>query len=179
MIDGEEKLIQRAIGGESSAFGRLYDEYQPRIYRFVLVKVGHREEAEDLTHQVFLKAWQSIAAYEERGLPFSGWLYQIARNQVIDHYRTKRTHAPLDLLEDGLASEERIEQSLESALFMERIRKVMSGLTPDQEDVLLMRFVDDLPIRNVAKMLGKSEGAVKLLQYRAIERLKELLDDNG
>lgn len=179
MIDGEEKLIQRAIGGESSAFGRLYDEYQPRIYRFVLVKVGHREEAEDLTHQVFLKAWQSIAAYEERGLPFSGWLYQIARNQVIDHYRTKRTHASLDLLEDELASEERIEQSLESALFMERIRKVMSGLTPDQEDVLLMRFVDDLPIRNVAKMLGKSEGAVKLLQYRAIERLKELLDDNG
>ena len=183
MVDGEEKLIGRAIVGESSAFGLLYDGYQPKIYRFILVKVGHREEAEDLTHQVFLKAWQNIGAYQERGIPFSGWLYQIARNQVIDHYRTKKVHASLDLLEDEIPSEERLEHALESTFSLEQVRKVMKQLTPDQEDVLLMRFVDDLSIKDVAKTIKKSEGAVKLLQYRAIEKLKDLLEtehnDNG
>ncbi|MDP3947774.1 MAG: sigma-70 family RNA polymerase sigma factor [bacterium] len=196
MIDGEEKIVKRAIVGESSAFGLLYDEYQPRIYRFILVKVSHREEAEDLTHQVFLKAWQNIGNFRFRGIPFSGWLYQIARNQVIDHYRTKRTHVSLDVLLDGdhrlergtasgkgahadeISSDGRLDIALESTLSMEQIRKVMAQLTDDQQDVLLMRFVDDLSIRDVAKALVKSDGAVKLLQHRAIEKLKELLHDN-
>src|ERR1700677_3343750 len=81
MIDGEEKLIQEAVRGDSSAFGLLYDHYQPMIYRFVAVKVGRREEAEDITHQVFMNAWQNIASYRHRGHPFSSWLYRIARNQ--------------------------------------------------------------------------------------------------
>src|SRR3989338_7246444 len=101
MVDGEEKLIGRAIVGESSAFGLLYDGYQPKIYRFILVKVGHREDAEDLTHQIFLKAWQHVDDYEPRGLPFGSWLYQIARNQIVDFYRTKKTHDPLESLEEG------------------------------------------------------------------------------
>jgi RNA polymerase sigma-70 factor (ECF subfamily) len=176
MLDGEEKLIKSAITGESSAFGRLYDEYQPKIYRFILIKVGHREEAEDLTHQVFLKAWQNIATYEERGLPFSGWLYEIARNQVIDHYRTKQVHTPLDFLEDHLVAEDNHEQSLDRQISLKKIRTLMSKLTPEQEDVLLMRFVDDLSVQEVSKIMKKSEGAVKLLQHRAIKRLRELLN---
>ena len=88
MLDGEKRIIQDAVGGEASAFGLLYDHYQPKIYRFVLVKVGRREEAEDLTHQIFLHALQNIGSYEHLGFPFSSWLYQIARNQIIDHYRT-------------------------------------------------------------------------------------------
>lgn len=177
MIDGEEKLIARAIVGESSAFGRLYDGYQPRIYRFILAKVSHREEAEDLTHQVFLNAWQRIGNFQHRGLPFSAWLYRIARNQVIDHYRAKRTHDSIDLLEDELPSGEHLERSLDSTLSLKQVQEVMTQLTGDQQDVLLMRFVDDLSTKDVAKTLGKSEGAIKLLQYRAIEKLKELLHD--
>ena len=87
MIDGEEQLIRSAVGGDSSAFGSLYDHYQPMIYRFVVVKVGSREEAEDITHHVFLSAWTKVRTYKHRGNPFSSWLYQIARNLVIDLFQ--------------------------------------------------------------------------------------------
>src|SRR6266404_5085110 len=96
MLDGEENLIQRAIKGKASAFGSLYDYYQPKIYRFVLIKVGRREEAEDLTHQIFLSAWQNIRNYKQLGFPFSSWLYKIARNQITDYYRSKRENANID-----------------------------------------------------------------------------------
>src|SRR5271168_2768290 len=99
MIDGEEKIVEKAVKGDSSAFGQLYDHYQPMIYRFVVVKVGRREEAEDITHQVFLSAWQGIKGYEHRGHPFSSWLYQIARNQVIDFYRSRRSDASIDVVD--------------------------------------------------------------------------------
>ena len=95
-IDGEEEqLIRSAVGGDSSAFGSLYDRYQPAIYRFIVVKVGSREEAEDITHHVFLSAWQKVRTYKHRGHPFSSWLYQIARNMVIDHYRSKKNDVSL------------------------------------------------------------------------------------
>jgi len=113
IADGEENLIIEAIRGESSAFGQLYDHYQPRIYRFILVKVGHREEAEDLTHQVFLNAWKNIDGYQHRGFPFSSWLYSIARNAVIDYYRTNKNEVPLDDAEIKLASTDNPELSLE------------------------------------------------------------------
>ena len=90
MVDGEEKILTLAIRGKASAFGSLYDHYQPRIYRFVAIKVGRREEAEDLTHQVFLNAWQNIGNYKDLGHPFSSWLYKIARNQIADYYRARR-----------------------------------------------------------------------------------------
>ncbi len=77
MIDGDKQLIKRAIKGEASAFGSLYDKYQPQIYRFIYLKVGHREEAEDLTHQVFLKSWQSIDRFNFQGFPFSSWLMKL------------------------------------------------------------------------------------------------------
>src|SRR3984885_16080132 len=99
MIDGEEKLIKQAVRGVSSAFGPLYDHYQPMIYRFVLVKVGRREDAEDITHQVFMSAWQNIRGYKHRGHPFSSWLYQIARNQVVDHYRAKKSETSLEKMD--------------------------------------------------------------------------------
>lgn len=167
------------MGGEASAFGLLYDRYQPRIYRFVLAKVGHREEAEDLTHQVFLKAWQNLGGYRFRGLPLSGWLYQIARNQVIDFYRTQKDHQSLESLDtDTVPDENNVESAAESSLRMETVRRVMNGLTGEQQDVVLLRFVDDLAIKDVAKIMKKSEGAVKLLQYRAILTLKQLLDSH-
>ncbi|MEY4731540.1 MAG: hypothetical protein RL681_486, partial [Candidatus Parcubacteria bacterium] len=96
MLDGEKRIIQRAVKGEASAFGLLYDRYQPQIYRFIFLKVSRREEAEDLTHQVFLQALQHIGEYEDVGFPFTSWLYRIARNEVIDHYRTRKQAISLD-----------------------------------------------------------------------------------
>ncbi len=176
MLDGETQIIQRAITGEASAFGALYDHYQPQIYRFVMVKVSRREEAEDLTHQVFLQAWQRINSYKDLGYPFSSWLYQIARNLVIDHYRGAREHADLDQADLELATNSlEAEEAVETRLEMERVRLAIRKLKPLYQDIIILRFIEDLPIKEVARAIGKSEGAVKLLQHRAIGQLQAML----
>ncbi|RJQ28901.1 sigma-70 family RNA polymerase sigma factor [Candidatus Parcubacteria bacterium] len=176
MIDGEERLIKNAIKGRPSAFGSLYDHYQPKIYRFVLIKVGRREEAEDLTHQVFLHAWQNIRTYEHLGFPFSSWLYQIARNQVVDHYRTKRNEANIDQVAEELIVSSSLQLDTELNLELDRVRKAIQKLKPEYQDVIVMRFVEDLSIKEVAVALGKSEGAVKLMQHRALKELRNVLE---
>src|SRR3989344_8402608 len=176
MLDGENKLIRDAIRGVSSAFGSLYGHYQPQIYRFVFLKVGRREEAEDITHQVFLSAWTSIASYEERGYPFSSWLYQIGRNKVIDHYRAQRTDLPLQDAEETLVSDEDSPlEDFETKATMEEVHLAIMKLKPEYQEVIILRFVEDLPLKDVALTLGKSEGAIKLLQHRAIKNLKSNL----
>ena len=178
MLDGEEKLIQDAVRGESSAFGALYDHYQPMIYRFVAVKVGRREEAEDVTHQVFMSAWQNIASYEHRGHPFSSWLYQIARNQVIDFYRAKKNEMPLDAVDPELfAVTAAAEFEIPTKLAMENIRRALGTLKADYQDVVIMRFIEDLSLKETAEALEKSEGAIKLMQHRAIKELKQILKE--
>ncbi len=179
MIDGEEQLIiGQAVRGEPSAFGILYDRYQPALYRFIVLKVGRREEAEDLTHQVFLHAWQKIRGYEDRGYPFSAWLYQIARNLVIDFYRTQKGDVPLVVGDE--VGEERfatpatdLEKALDTSFDIERVMRVLRTLQPDHQDVVIMRFVEDMTVEEVARALKKSEGAVKLMQHRALKELKK------
>ena len=184
MLDGEVHIIRRAVRGDSSAFGSLYDHYQPKIYRFVLIKVSHREEAEDLTHQVFLKAWQRIDSYRDLGFPFSSWLYRIARNQVADHYRSKKHVTSLEEIDVNVNPEKAlVEQTLHDTLLekleIERIKKAIRKLKPLHQDVIIMRFVEDLAIRDTALALEKSEGAVKLLQHRAIKELKDILKEEA
>jgi RNA polymerase sigma-70 factor, ECF subfamily len=176
MLEGEQKLVERAKGGDSSAFGLLYDYYLPRIYRFVLIKVGHREVAEDITHLAFLKAWENIDRYSYRGYSFGSWLYRVTRNTVMDHYRSSSPQIYIDdtFIEpesDGPRPGENIDIKFES----ERIMTAMIKLSALEQDVIIMRFVEDLPTKEVAEAIGKSEGAIKLVQHRAIKKLKELL----
>ena len=176
MLDGEANLITMAIKGEASAFGSLYDHYHPQIYRFVFIKVSRREDAEDLTHEVFKRAWQNIHAYQNLGFPFSSWLYRIARNQVIDHYRTRKQEVGLDDMDpEQMASAENREQLVDQHLEIGRVKTAIHKLKPEHQDVIIMRFIEDLPIRDVAAALDKSEGAVKLIQHRAMNELKKIL----
>src|SRR5579872_2358553 len=141
MIDGEEKLIKNAIKGGASAFGSLYDYYQPKIYRFVLIKVGRREEAEDLTHEVFKNAWQSIGSYKNLGFPFSSWLYRIARNQIVDFYRSKKEEASIDKIDpEYFISPASIHLDLGVKMEIERVRAAIQKLKPEYQDVVIMRF---------------------------------------
>ena len=176
MIDGEDKLIQDAVQGEASAFGALYDRYQPQIYRFIAIKVSHSEEAEDLTHQVFLHAWAHVHAYQDLGFPFSSWLYRIARNKVIDHYRTKKDHVAIeDVDEEQFATSGTVDADLDTAFTLEEVKRAIQRLKPEYQDVIIMRFVEDHSLKDAAKALGKSEGAIKLMQHRAIRQLQKLL----
>lgn len=174
LVDDEKNLIERAKQGDSLAFGALYDHYLPQIYRFVYFKVSHREEAEDITHLVFMKAWQNIAAYIERGFPFSSWLYQISRNQIIDHYRQKKPVADLEAIEETFFAD-LPSLNTDNKFDLFNIRKALLKLTEDQRDVIIMHFIDDTSIKDVAIALNKTEGAVRLLQHRALQSLKRIL----
>jgi len=178
MLEDERKLILEAKGGEAEAFGRLYDHYLPAIYRFILLKVGQREEAEDLTHQVFLKAWQNVSGFSETGLPFSSWLYRIARNLVIDRYRKTR---PVISIDEEFVSEKLIFRpdvaSIDDKRDIARIMASIQELKDIERDVVIMRFVEDLSIKEVSETINKSEGAVKLIQHRALRKIKESLGE--
>lgn len=176
MLDGEKNLIENAVKGGASAFGSLYDHYHPKIYRFVLIKVGRREEAEDLTHQVFLSAWLNIGSYRDLGYPFSSWLYQIARNQVIDFYRTKKQNVSIEEVDPEYFAEPADHPlTVDHYLELEHVQRAIRKLKPEYQDVVLMRFVEDLSLKEVAAALEKTEGAVKLMQHRAIRQLKKIL----
>jgi RNA polymerase sigma-70 factor (ECF subfamily) len=180
MMNGEEQLVKQAVGGDSSAFGSLYDHYQPAIYRFVVVKVGSREEAEDITHHVFLSAWQNVGTYKHRGHPFSSWLYQIARNMVIDHYRSHKDDISLDKLDPESSIIPAVTQfDLFTKMQLEKVHRAIKELKPDYQDVIILRFIEDLPLKEVAAIVKKSEGAVKLAQHRAIKELKKKLGDDS
>ncbi len=174
MIDGEEKIIKNAIKGRAEAFGLLYDHYQPQIYRFIYLKVSHREEAEDLTHQVFLKTWQSIADYEHQGLPFSGWLYRVARNLIIDYYRSQKSIFSLEN-ENISLTEKSLDDQLDMVLDTERVKSAVRQLSSEYQDVIILRFVEDFSPKETAIAMDKSESSVKLLQHRAIKNLKKIL----
>ncbi|MBI2592946.1 MAG: sigma-70 family RNA polymerase sigma factor [Candidatus Colwellbacteria bacterium] len=178
MIEDEHQLVSRAKDGEAEAFGALYDYYLPRIYRFVLLKVSHREEAEDLTHQVFLKAWNNIGQFNFLGFSFGSWLYQIARNTTIDYYR-KNDGTEVSLEEitvDVIGTDLSLENKIDKALEWEKLIKALKQLKDIEQDVLVMRFVEDMAVRQVAEAIGKTEGATKLIQHRAIKNLKAILE---
>lgn len=173
----ESTLISKAKKGDSEAFGQLYDTYMPAIYRFVLVKTSNKAEAEDITHQVFLKAWRSMPNYKDQGHPFSSWLYRIAQNKVIDFYRTSRSHRDIDKLpEDLLKSDTDLEDRTETLLQARFVRSVMEELDNVSRDVLLLRFVNDLSHKEIGATLGKSEGAIRVIQHRALKQVRTYLE---
>ena len=169
--------MERAKGGEAEAFGALYDHYQPKIYRFVLLKTSHKETAEDLTHQAFLAAWQNIHKFSHRGFPFGSWLYQIAKNSVIDHYRAAKPTTPLENVAELISSSVNHEERADSRLKIQSVYEALKQLSGDHQDVIIMRFIEELSPGEIAKALGKTEGAVRVMQHRALSALKNTLKE--
>jgi RNA polymerase sigma-70 factor (ECF subfamily) len=178
MVSEEELLINRAKKGEAEAFGLLYDQYAAKIYRFILLKTGRKADAEDLTSQVFLKAWESIHGFEFQGFPFSSWLYRIAGNSVIDYYRTFHSHQDVEEVAEAIQSSEDYAGDLDLRADTNKIRLAIRHLDPDQQNVVVMRFVDELSTKEIAAALSKSEGAIRVIQHRALKNLRQLLDQN-
>ena len=172
----EITLIRKATEGEAPAFGVLYDKYQPSIYRFIFLKVSHREEAEDLTHQVFLSAWEHMGSFHHGDVPFASWLYRIARNKVIDYYRTHKAHTSLENVPDEIiALDARTANQIDTHLQLERVYQALMELSDDQRDIIIMRFVNELSYKDIAHALGKNQATVRVIQYRALARLKKSL----
>lgn len=165
--NAERDLVARAKKHDQIAFAQLYDHYVNKIYRYIYFKVGRQAEAEDLTAQVFLKAWEAVSEYIWTDRPFAAWLYRIAHNLVVDHFRALHAPFPLDdyhhLEEPGAGPHEIAEQHISS----EALQHMLRALTPDQHQVLLLRFVEGYNTAETARIMGKTEGAVRTLQHRA------------
>ena len=174
-MQDEESLIRRAKQRDQEAFAQLYEEHFDKIYRYVALKIGDKVEAEDMTQQVFLNALQSISSFKWKGIPFSAWLFRIAHNQVIDYLRkkAKRATAPL---EKSLASSDIDPQlAAERKSEIEQLGLATRRLTETQREVIALRFAGELSVAEVAKVTGKSQGAVKALQHSAIVALRRAL----
>jgi len=169
-------LINEAKSGNPEAFGALYEQYAPGIYRFTLLKTSSREDTEDLVHQTFLKAWNHVRFYEDKGASFQAWLYSIARNTIIDYYRTKRVTATLASYTRNPLEEQRVFEQSESSIEFQILKKHIAKLNPIEQDALLLRYVEDLDHRTIAQMLQKSENATKVLIHRAVAKLKNKFD---
>jgi RNA polymerase sigma-70 factor (ECF subfamily) len=178
--DNEKDLLESAIRGEASAFGLLYDKYQPKLFRFIFLKVSQREEAEDLTHQVFLSAWRNIETFQDQGLPLSSWLYKIARNKVIDYYRTRKQITSIeDVPEEILVlSHDSGSKELENKMEVEAVYKALGKLSSDYQEIILMRFVEGLSPKEISQITGRNRGAVRVLQFRALRQLRRTLEKN-
>jgi len=174
----ENKLIKKAKKGEKEAFGLLYDKYAAVIYRYFFLRLGGQKEiAEDLTQEVFLDVWRNIGNYNVKGVPFVSYLYTVARNALTDYWRTKRKYVDFeDLAESSfVAYSNDVENTLDEKREMEIIKKALGYLEPAYQEVLIMKFVEDLSNKEIASVLGKSEGAVRVIQHRAIKQLKKHL----
>jgi len=178
-MQDDQDLVTRAQKHDEEAFAQLYEKYFEQIYRYILLKMGDSHEAEDLTQQVFLKVLKSIDSFKwKENIPFLAWLYRIAHNQTVDYLRKKSRQSTGPLEEADLSAEEfgsNPQEAAEVSYDMDRLSAATMKLTSAQREVIALRFTSELPIAEVSRIMGKSEGAVKALQHSAILALRRIM----
>jgi len=174
-VQNDEGLIRRAQQRDQEALTQLYEEYFDKIYRYIVLKIGNKTEAEDMTQQVFLNAIKSISSFKWKGIPFSAWLFRIAHNQMVDYLRKKTKRITVPLTESLVNTDDNPELVAEKSLDIERLHSATQRLTKAQREVISLRFSGGLSIAEAAKVMGKSQGAVKALQHGAIVSLRKEL----
>jgi RNA polymerase sigma-70 factor, ECF subfamily len=182
-----ERLVVQAQGGDTFAFGQLFDQYHEPIYRYIASRVYRPSDAEDLTQLVFVKALEALPRYEARGVPFGGWLFRLARNAVIDFVRTRHEHAQLEVISGRAVDDAGPEEVAQLREDIEAVAVALELLTDEQREAIALRFFAGLSAREAAEAMGKQEGTVRGLQFRAIAALRRQMgleveaggDENG
>src|SRR5512139_792995 len=173
----DDAALERAIQGDSEAFGELYERYVGRIYNYIYYRTGNVYDAEDLTERVFMRALRHIRNYNHRGLPFSAWLYRIAHNLVANWHRdnTRRKEIPLD---EGIFNDhqgEHPELVLLRSEERERLLIAIRSLPEDRQQLIILKFVEHLSNAEIGQIMGKTEGAVKSLYHRTLLSMRDEL----
>jgi RNA polymerase sigma-70 factor (ECF subfamily) len=177
-LANERQLVLQAQAGNSEAFGQLYDAYMERIYRFVYFRVEDQQTAEDITSQVFLKAWSNLDRFQFSRTPYLAWLYTIAHNAVIDHYRTRKVTTALDDVQLSQPDHsEAVENDIDLTVEMQSVKSALQTLTDDQQRVLTLKFIEGMSNNEIARHLGKREGAIRALQMRGLQALAKQLEE--
>jgi RNA polymerase sigma-70 factor (ECF subfamily) len=170
-----ERLVEESRSGDSWAFGRLFDHFYEPIYRFIVSRVTSPTDAEDLTQLVFVKALEALPRYEARGIPFGGWLFRLARNAVIDFVRTRHEHSELDTIVERAGSDAGPDQIAVTREDIDAVAAALASLTDEQREAIALRFFAGLSAREAAEAMGKQEGTIRGLQFRAIAALRRRL----
>jgi RNA polymerase sigma-70 factor (ECF subfamily) len=175
----DNQLIKLAKDGEAEAFGELYERHVNAVYRFLYARLDNSMDAEDFSEEVFLRAWNSVPNYRERGVPFLAFLLIIARNVLIDHYR-KNGRSPQQItIEDIQLRDTNPEPSEVSTMNLknQEIRQALGRLRDDYQEVLVLRFLNDMSPNETAQVMKRSTGAVRVLQHRAIVALRKTMEE--
>ncbi len=171
-------VLEQASRGVPEALAALYDQYADKIYSYIYHRVGHTDLAEDLTGQVFIRMLEAIRTGHAWRTSFSGWLYRIAHNLVIDHYRRKGRAILVDLDDAAPVQAQRGDpvQAAEAMIDKLRLQAALGALTEEQAQVITLRFLEEMSIAETAAIMGKTEGAIKAQQYRAVLALRRVMD---
>ncbi len=173
MLENEKELIIQSQKGNPEAFGKLYDHYIRTIYKFIYYKTFHKETAEDLTSLTFFKALKNISSVDSEK-SFRSWLYKIAQNTVLDHYRTQRSMSDIDDFWD-LSDDTDIVGSVDDADAVKTLKKHLNELPQADRDIIIMRVWQELSYKEIAEILGKTEAGCKMAYSRSIKKLRTLL----
>lgn len=165
-------IVRACQAGDRRMFGVLYDRYIGKIYDFIYFKTHHRHIAQDLTSQVFMKALDKIDTFNAEGGTFSGWIFRIARNAVIDHYRTKKEGSDIEDaydIDDGTD----IARDVDAKMTLEKLETYLHGLEEEQRDIIIMRVWQELSYKEIAEITGKTEAGCKMAFSRALKKLRQ------
>ena len=175
VVIAEWEIVRRAQGYDEDALQSLYETYYPKIYSYAFLQMGDVQAAEDLASDVMLKMIESIKSYQFKGLPFGAWVFRIARNRLIDLHRRRKRRGEVDLSET-LASTLASPQSMaERALERGQLQVALKHLTDEQRQVVVLKFIQGFDNRSIGRIMGRSEGAIKSLQHRALHALRRVL----
>jgi RNA polymerase sigma-70 factor (ECF subfamily) len=172
------QLLKIAQEGNSEAFGAIYERYAEKVFRYLNAHLGNGLDAEDLTEEVFIRVWRSLPDYRERGTPFLSFVFRVARNALIDHYRRERRVVGQLSADEVMIADykpgpgEIVSQQMEQ----QELREALEGLREDYRNVLILRFLSDMSPEDTALAMGRSAGAVRVLQHRALAALKGRLE---
>jgi RNA polymerase sigma-70 factor (ECF subfamily) len=170
-----ERFVAEARSGDEWAFGMIFSHYHEPVYRFIASRVHRPSDAEDLTQLVFVKALEALPRYESRGVPFGGWLFRLARNTVIDFVRTRHEHAELEAVAERAHGDAGPDEIALIRQELDAVSTALRTLTDEQREAIALRFFAGLSAREAAEAMGKQEGTVRGLQFRAIAALRRQL----
>jgi RNA polymerase sigma-70 factor (ECF subfamily) len=171
----EWELVRRAQQYDEDAIQAIYTTYYPKIYNYAFMQMGDVQAAEDLASDVMLKMIEAINTYKFQGLPFGAWVFRIARNRLIDLHRRRKRRGEVDLSETMSTALANPQVLAERALERGQIQVALKHLTPEQRQVIVLKFIEGFDNRSVGKIMGRSEGAIKSLQHRALAALRRIL----
>jgi RNA polymerase sigma-70 factor, ECF subfamily len=177
----DRRLVSRAQDGDVEAYGELYLRHAGKVFGYLAAHVDSIQDAEDLTGDVFYRCWQALPGYHERGVPFLAYLLRIARNALVDHYRREKryNHEEIEKAE-SLPTNPQTQpvEIVVARMELQHLRHLLDQLRPDYRTVLVLRFMSELTVLETARVMDRSTGAVRVLQHRALEALRDLLPED-